>query len=355
MKNLVALSISVAILLSLAACGGNTASPSAPASSGTVSSAKSAEAAGSENDEVYVFNFGTNQPATHIVAEAYQGLVDELNEQGGGRIKATAYFSEQLGNEKEMVDMVANGINDMVVAPGHSALSTYYPSLQIFDAPYVFDTPEQMLNFANGDGLDPMWDDMASTTKIRVLGTYYFGSRHLTCNDIDVKTPADLKGMKLRVIDAPISLATGRALGADPTPLAYSELYLALSQKIVDAQENPLANILSAKFYEVQNELVLTGHVLAPVAFVINEEKWQSLPDDIKAIVQTAVDHAVAKGSQLIEEAEKSQISELEGYGMKVLHPDVEAFKANAKSVIDEFSSNWNEGLYESAIATPKE
>lgn len=350
MKRLSALLLAFSMVVSLTACGSSSSGSQSNNSGGS-----SGSSSGGGADEVYVFNFGTNQPATHVVAEAYQALVDELNELGGGRIKATAYFSEQLGTEKEMVDMVANDINDMLIAPGHSALSVYFPSLQIFDAPYVFDTPQQMLNFANGEDLDFLWDQMAEETNIRVLGTYYFGSRHLTINDKDVQTPADLAGVKLRVIDAPISLATGRALGAEPTPLAYSELYLALSQKIVDAQENPLANILSAKFYEVQNTLVLTDHVKAPVAFAISEKKWNSLPEDIQQIVQTAVDHAVDTASKAIIESEEDQIQQLEELGMKVETPDLEAFKANAQSVIDEFSVNWVEGLYDLSQAAPKE
>lgn len=339
LKRFIAMALSLCMAASLAACGNG----------------GDGGDQGGSTEEPIVINFGTNQPTTHVVAEAYQGLVDELNEKSGGRIKATAYFSEQLGNEKEMVDMVSNNINDMLAAPGHSALSTYYPSLQIFDAPYVFDTPQQMLNFANGEEMDSFWDKMAQETNIRVLGTYYFGQRHVTTNKDNVKTPADLKGEKMRVIDAPISLATGRALGAEPTPLAYSELYLALSQKIVDSQENPLANILSAKFYEVQKNLVLTGHVTASVAFAMNEQKWQSMPDDLKQIVQTAVDNAVEKASKAILDSEESDIQQLKDLGMNVVEPDVEAFKANAQSVIDEFSPNWEEGLYEKAQNTPKE
>ena len=351
MKKLISLILALCMVLSLTACG------AAPAATETPSENQGSTetAAPADNGEVYVFNFATNQPVNHVVGAAYQGLVDELNEKGNGRIRATAYFSEQQGTEKETVDMVANDINDLLVAPGHSALSTYYPSLQIFDAPYVFDTPQQMLNFANGSDLDFLWDDMAADTNIRVLGTYYFGSRYLTINDKEVQTPADLAGVKLRVIDAPISLAMGRALGAEPTPLAYSELYLALQQGIVDAQENPMANILSAKFYEVQNTLVLTGHVTAAVAFVLSENKWQSLPDDIKEIVQTAVDNAVALASQLIADNEAAQLEELKGYGMKVETPDLASFKANAQSVIDEFSGNWVEGLYDLSQAAPKE
>ena len=154
---------------------------------------------------------------------------------------------------------------------------------------------------------------------------------------------------------APLDERAVRALGAEPTPLAYSELYLALQQGIVDAQENPLANILSAKFYEVQNTLVLTGHVTASVAFVLSENKWQSLPDDIKEIVQTAVDNAVVLASQLIADNEAAQLEELKGYGMKVETPDLASFKANAQSVIDEFSVNWVDGLYDLSQAASKE
>lgn len=300
-----------------------------------------------DDQEVYTFRFATNQPASHVVGPAYQGLVDELNEKGGGRIKATAYFSEQLGNEKEMVDMIANDINDIIGSPGPSALAVYFPTLGLFDAPYIFRSPEHALAFANGPASDEMWDKMAEETNIRVLGTYYFGTRHLTCNNIDVMTPEDLKGFKLRVIDSPISIATGKALGANPTPLAYGELYLGLQQGVVDGQENPLANIIAMKFYEVQNRLILTGHVTAVVCFAMPESKWQSLPDDIKQIVQTAVDNAVVNASKAISDSEEEMMRELQNEGMKIVTPDVESFRTNAQSVIDEFSPQWMDGIYD--------
>ena len=302
-------------------------------------------AGGGSDSEVYTINFATNQPASHVVGPAYQGLVDELNEKGGGRIKATAYFSEQLGNEKEMVDMIANDMNDILGSPGPSALAIYFPTLGLFDAPYIFRSPEHALAFANGPASEEMWDKMAEETNIRVLGTYYFGTRHLTCNNLDVKTPKDLNGFKLRVIDSEISIATGRALGASPTPLAYGELYLGLQQGVVDGQENPLANIIAMKFYEVQNRLVLTGHVTAVVCFAMPESKWQALPDDIKEIVQTAVDNAVVAASNAISDSEESMLEELQGYGMKVVTPDIDSFRANAQNVIDEFSPRWMPGI----------
>ena len=362
MKKLVALLMAALMLFSLAACGSKTAetapaaapaeaapAEAAPAEAAPAEAAPAeaapAEAAPADDGEVYVINFATNQPATHVVAGAYQGLVDELNEKGNGRIKATAYFAEQLGNEKEIVDMLANNMNDVLGAPGPSALSVYFPSLQLFDAPYIFDSPEQAIAFANGENSQEMWDAFAEEAGIRVLGTYYFGRRYLTCNGLDVKTPADLAGLKLRVVDSEITLATGRALGANPTPLAYGELYLGLQQGVVDAQENPLANILAMKFYEVQDTLVLTGHVTAMVCYAMSEEKWQSLPADIQAIVQEAVDNAVAAGSKAVLDNEDAQIEELKGYGMTVLEPDVDAFRANAQSVIDEFSVNWIDGI----------
>lgn len=300
-----------------------------------------------DGNEVIKINFATNQPATHVVGKAYQGLVDELNAKGNGRINATAYFSEQLGNEKEIVDMIANDINDVLGAPGPSALSLYYKTLQLFDAPYMFRSPEHALAFANGPASQDMWDEFAKKENIRVLGTYYFGTRQLTCNNRNVQTPADLKGFKLRVIDSEITLATGRGLGANPTPLAYGELYLGMQQGVVDGQENPLANILAMKFYEVQDTLVLTGHVMAMVTFAMSETKWQSLPDDIKVIVQKAVKNAVAAGSEAIQGSEASMLAELQGHGMKVIQPNVDAFREGCKNVIGTFSANWKDGIYD--------
>jgi tripartite ATP-independent transporter DctP family solute receptor len=329
----------------LSACGG----------SGSTEESAAGPSAAEETAEPIIINFGTNQPVTHVVAAAYQGFVDELNGKSNGAINATAYFSEQLGTEKEMVDMVANDINDMISVPGVSALSVYYPSLQIFDAPYVFSTPKQMLNFANTEATDDLWDDMAAKTNIRVLGVLYFGQRYLTCNDINVQTPANLAGVKLRVVDSEITLANGKALGANPTPLAYSELYLALQQGIVDAQENPLANILSAKFYEVQNTLVKTCHVTAGVAVCMSETKWKSIPEDMQKVIQTATENLVQNGSKAVMDKEEEMIAELESHGMKVITPDVAAFKKAAYSVIEQFQSNWAPGLYELSQNTPTE
>ncbi len=297
--------------------------------------------------EVVKINFATNQPATHVVGPAYQGLVNELNEKGGGRIVARAFFSEQLGTEKEIVDLTANNINDVLCSPGPSEISTRFASLQLFDCPYMFRSPRHMLNFANGEASRKMWDAVAEATNLRVLGTYYFGTRHLTTNNLEVKAPADLAGFKLRVVDSPITLATGRALGANPTPLAYGELYLGLQQGVVNGQENPLANILAMKFYEVQNRLILTGHVTASVCFVISDSKWRSLPEDTRKIIQTAVNNAVDAASNAIISKEEAQIAELESRGMKVIRPNVEAFRANAASVADKYKGGWIDGLYE--------
>lgn len=351
MKKTIALIMAISVLL----CVLTSCSSSSQPTESTGAKDISASAEKNSNAAPIVINFGTNQAVTHVVADAFQGFVDELNEKSGGRIKAAAYFSEQLGTEKEMVDMVANDINDMVPAPGMSALSVYYPSLQIFDAPYVFSTPQQMLNFANTEVTDELWDDMAADCNIRVLGVLYFGQRYLTCNDIEVKTPADLQGVKLRVVDSEITLANGRALGAEPTPLAYSELYLALQQGIVDAQENPLSNIMSQKFYEVQNTLVETKHVTAGVAICISEKKWKSIPEDLQVIIQEAVDNAVQKASQAVIESEEAMISELKANGIKVVTPDIEAFKASAYAVIEQFQGNWKDGLYELAQSCPTE
>lgn len=342
MKKLVAMMLAVTMLLAVTACGAKEKPAPAEENKGAQTQEETPK-----TDDVVKLNFATNQPATHVVGPAYQALVDELNEKGEGRIEAKAFFSETMGSEKETVDMVANNINDVLCAPGPSAMSPYFATLELFDSPYMFRSPQHALNFANGEASEEMWDEFAKESGIRVLGTYYFGTRHLTCNGLNVQTPEDLKGFKLRVIDAPISLATGRALGAKPTPLPYGELYMGMQQKVVDGQENPLSNILAMKFYEVQDTLVLTGHVTAMVCFAISEEKWEAIPEDLQEVIQTAVDHAVEAASNAILDSEANQLKELEGYGMKIEEPDVEAFRASSASVIEEFSSNWMDGIYE--------
>lgn len=325
MKKFLAVILTLCMVLALCACG---AKQEAPAEAETI-----------------VLNFATNQPETHPAAKGYQRMADEVFEKSEGRLKIEVYYSSALGDEKEYTDGLVNGTIDMA-GTSPVEVSKRFTPLAIFDCPYVFDSPQHMLKVAN-ENMDQYWDQLAKEHNIRVLGTFFFGQRNLTTNDIAATSPADMEGVKLRCIDSPVSMAMGRALGANPVPMAFSELYLALQQNTVDAQENPVTSILTQKFYEVQHYLVLTKHVTAGNFFAIAEDKWQSLPEDLKKIVQDAVDANVISITEEMLEVENSGVEELKGYGMEVIEPDIDAFRANAGPIQKEMMPTWGQEIFD--------
>lgn len=314
---------------------------------GPTDNGEGTEGNGDENPapEVIKLRLGTNLPAQHTLTVGYQAVADAVKEKTNGQIEISVFPSEQLGKEKDVTDAIANNTGDMaVIGPGEMA-RRFAPCL-IFDAPYVFDGADHLLAFANGSEGKKLWDDQAEQTNIRNLGMIYYGTRQVTSNT-KAMSPSEMAGLKLRVPDQPMPLAYGKGLGAKPTPMAFGEVYLALQQGVVDGQENPVPTIVANKFNEVQDYLIRTGHVVASVGFIISEEKYQSIPEDLRAILDEEVAKGCVEMSNAILADEESLLSELEASGMEIVEPDVEAFRENCKFIFDEYASKWGEGLYE--------
>lgn len=186
----------------------------------------------------------------------------------------------------EQLDAIDAGNLDITWATP-AQLGTRLDTLSVFDAAYLFRDADHMMNAVRSDAAMELWEELRTEHGMRVIGMGYYGTRHLTTNH-EVTTPADLRGTKLRVLDAPLWLDNGRVLGAEPTPVAFSELYLALQQGVVDAQENPLPVIQAQSFDEVQDYVHLTGHVVAMMAVVISEETWDELSEEQQEAVLAA-------------------------------------------------------------------
>ncbi|MFD1065008.1 DctP family TRAP transporter solute-binding subunit [Oceanobacillus locisalsi] len=303
------------------------------------------QADGADGEDV-VLQFGTNLPESHIMAQGYQKMADEVEENSNGRLKIDMYYSDQLGNERDVTESIAQDIGGMA-AIGTGEMARRDDTLLIFDAPYVFESLEHMLDFANGEEGQKIWDDFAEETNIRNLGLMYYGARHVTTANTEVHTPEDLNGVSLRVPDQPMPLAYGEALGANATPMELGELYLALQQGVVDGQENPLPTIHGNGFNEVQNNVILTGHVIAATGFVISEEKYQNLPEDLRTILDEAVETAVEDISADVVATEAEILEEFAEQGVNIIEPDLDAFRESSEYIYDEYEDVWGEGLYE--------
>jgi TRAP-type C4-dicarboxylate transport system substrate-binding protein len=179
-----------------------------------------------------------------------------------------------------------------------------------------------------------------------VVAITYYGERHVTSNKA-INKPEDMKGLKIRVPDAPLYTMFPRAVGANPTPIAFAEVYLALQNGTVDAQENPLPTIDAKKFYEVQKYIVLTGHITDALLTIIGGPTWNKLSDADKKIFETCLREAAAKATQEIVEIEKKMSAELEKKGKTVVKVDRKPFRDAVMKLHNGPDATWPKDVYD--------
>jgi tripartite ATP-independent transporter DctP family solute receptor len=303
-------------------------------------------------DAATIIRWGDVLSADHPSVQMITRVANRVKDATQGRIEIQAYPASQLGSSKDQIEAVALGTQQMVTE-GAANFGQWVPSISIIEAPYVWRDAAHLTKVMSGPVGQDLNKQLIEKRGMRILGTTYYGVRQLTTTNKAVRTAADMKEFKLRVPENEVFLAMARAWGAKPTPMTFSELYLALRQNVVDGQENPLPTIDSGKFFEVQKYLVLTGHILTPRLVVINDKFWQGLsPADQKAI-SDAVAEGIAWNNQEILSREQTLVDKFKKAGMEVIQPDVESFR---KPVLDSlpkmFEAKWGKGLFEKIVET---
>lgn len=276
-------------------------------------------------------------------------LVTQVSDNTDDSLTIDTFPGAQLGSEDELAQSLVSQNLEMAVL-GTPILGTLYEPIDVLSAAYVFKNPNQMFEVTNGEIGQELWDGLREETNIRVLGSWYYGTRQMTTGDTEVRAPEDLSGVKLRATETPISIANIEALGASPTPIALEEVYLALQQGTVDGQENPFPTIDSLKFNEVQQYLILTGHSIQTNQVVIAESSWQRLSAEQQSALQDAVDAAAEEARECVEQEEQDLLTEWQEAGdFQVIEDiDAEAFQERARNTLPErFSDKWIDGMYE--------
>jgi TRAP-type C4-dicarboxylate transport system substrate-binding protein len=194
---------------------------------------------------------------------------------------------------------------------------------------HVFRDYDHFTAYRGSDLLRDLMAGYDRQTGHKALALTYYGERHVTANR-SIMRPEDMRGMKLRVPQAPLFLMFTRSVGANATPIAFAEVYLALQQGTVDGQENPLPTIQAKKFYEVQSTIALTGHITESLATIVSGSTWRRLSDPDKAVFQEVLREAADRATKEIREAELALPAWFEQQGKAVLHPDRAAFRAVA-------------------------
>ncbi len=248
------------------------------------------------------------------------------------------------------LDAISRGNLEMSITSAQE-LAQFFPEFSIFTAGYVHQDAAHQVAVFNDPLMDPFKAKAEDELGVKLLSVMYLGRRQVnlrqTKDELTVKTPADLAGVNLRMPGTDAWQFLGKALGAAPTPMAFSEVYTALSTGAVDGQDNPLPTVVDAKFYEVSNQIVLTSHLVDLNYIAIGKGTWDSMSADQQATVQAAADAASESGRQKQLEKEVSLVSFLEEQGMSVYEPDLEAFRTQVQSMYleSEFAATWPEGV----------
>src|SRR6188472_1124803 len=240
------------------------------------------------------------------VAEPYHTealwAAEEIKKRTAGRYEIQVFPASQLGNENQINEALGLGTVDMIYTGVAFAGSIHKP-IAITNAPYVLRDFEHWKAYRDAKLFRDIAKGYEDKTRHKVIALNYYGQRHVTANK-EIKKPEDMKGMKLRVPPAPLFLMFTKSVGANATPIAFAEVYLALQQGTVDGQENPLPTIMAKKFYEVQSHVMLTGHIIESLLTIVGSHVWAKLSDDEKKIFVEVLQQAAAKSSDQIRESE---------------------------------------------------
>lgn len=339
-KTLAMLSASVMVAGMLAGCG-SSGSTSAPAASG------SASAAGSDAGEPVNLIFSIAAVPTDAHGAAQKVFKEKLEEISGGNMTVECYDSGTLYGQDTETDAVKNGDVDMIYSSA-SWLTDGSPWVSMFTAGYVFQSYDHMTKVLNGDIGKEVFQKIADEQGILPLGAYYLGTRQISLSeDRAITTPDDLKGVNLRMPNSDAWVFLGKAMGANPTAIAFNDLYLALQTGTVDGQDNPLPTVQSAKFYEVQKSISLTNHLVDSVWPTMNVNTWNSLTDTQKGWVMEAIEAARQSCDDQNLKTESEVQDFLKEQGLSIYEADVATFADHVLETYlnDPISDSWDKDL----------
>jgi tripartite ATP-independent transporter DctP family solute receptor len=240
----------------------------------------------------------------------------EIGKRTNGRYQIDVYPASQLGKETDINQGLSLGSVDMIIS-GSSFAARSFPPIGVTYYPYAFRDANHLLAYTKSDVFKELAKGYSDKTGHQILAVTYYGARHTSSNK-PIKGCADFKGLKIRVPDVPAYLAMPRACGANTAPIAFAEVYLALQNGTVEAQENPLTTIEAKKFYEVQKHIALTGHIVDHLNTVVSSSLWKKLSDEDKKIFSDVALEAAARATAEIQAKEKELVDFFRQKGLTV-------------------------------------
>jgi TRAP-type transport system periplasmic protein len=298
------------------------------------------------------FKFALAGPDTHPAAAGMKKFVESVAAKSGGKMKVTLFYNSALGGDQAVVSSIKGGTVDMSVM-NSGILASEAKELAIFDFPFLFANEKEsdaIVDGPVGQKLHKLLEDKG------IIGLSYWelGYRQMTNGKRALNKVEDIAGLKLRVIPNPINVAWVKALGANPTPMPFPEVYGGLEQGAIDGQENPIGVIAANKFWEVQKHIALTNHQYNPQSVIFSKKVWDSLSAAEKKILDDSADEAAKGQREAARAAVAANLELLKKNGMTVTAfppAEVAKLREKMKPVIAQFSANVGEATVNDMMA----
>ena len=334
-KKLFALLMVAVLAFSLAACGGG-------GDSSDTSSEGSGEFAGGKT---FTIKIGHSDTTTNLINVSLENFAAYVEEQSGGAVQVDIYAAEQLGSNAEMAEMIEMGSLDAMMMPQGQEAS-FAPKINTLGLPFLFPDYESVYKVLDSEIGEELVADLADHNMIQ-LAYWENGLRQTTNSKKAINSSADFAGLKIRTPEDAMTMAIFNALGASPSPLAFSELYLALQQGTFDGQENPVSNIYANNFQDVQKYLAMTNHKYECKNMIFSLTSWNKYPEDVQALLKEAAKKFGDEHRAAIVDSQDQMLKELEEAGMEVTYPDAAELQAATTSVYDDYyaENDWAEDL----------
>jgi tripartite ATP-independent transporter DctP family solute receptor len=286
--------------------------------------------------------YGPDAPV-HFGLEKFKELVEQRSK---GDMEVQLHIGGAMGGEREVFEAMSSGGLEMG-AMGSGDVSIFYPKWMVYEVPYALRDADHFWKFWNGPVGKEVNDMLVKERGVITAGIVYRGARWLTANR-PIKTPADLKGVKLRLPEVKAWVDIWKSIGASPVVVTFPEVYMALKTGVAEAQENPLESIWSYKFYEAQKYLIGTRHVYAAAKYQVSKKWLDTLKPDQQQLVLAAWKDATDYANKLAMDFDKKLVGDLQAKGMTLIEPDMDAFRKAVQPAMAELNKSvWLPGLYE--------
>lgn len=282
-----------------------------------------------------IIRLGHGLDVTHSVHQAMLKADEHLNELSEGKMRIQVYPNQQLGSERECLELLQIGSLDMTKVSG-AVMENFAPKLRIFGLPFLFDNKEHLFRVLDG----PIGKEMLSEGEnywLKGIGFYDSGSRSFYTRERPITTPSDLEGLKIRVQESASAFDMVKQLGASPTPISWGELYTAIQQGVVDGAENNPPSFYLSRHYEVCKYYIIDEHTMIPDILLVSTHLWSQLSAQEQQWLQKAIDLSIPYQRDLWIKSENESLQAVIDAGVEVSYPDKEPYQKAISSMYETF------------------